>query len=211
MNIPIYLSFLWGRDFQLLVKIALVSAICFLVFRLISRRNLPRKAMKIIYGIIFLPILILPAFRCSFKVPYIFCQACPTKCPWGISRAFIFSGALLMNLYERFWCAYLCPLGTIQARQARASKWNFRLPSWAGYSVYIALLLTIGIYSLSLSGSRLTGYFEAGYYILVWKTMFAAAAIFAAAFFYPMFLCRYMCPVSAIAGICEALKKGKGK
>ena len=211
MNILTHFSFFWGCDFQLLIKIVLALAICLLAFRLISRRNLPRKAMKLIYGLIFLPVLILPAFRCSFKVPYIFCRVCPTRCPWGMSRTVIFSAALFMNLSGKFWCAYLCPLGTIQKGQARISKWNFKLPSWAGYSAYAALLLTIGIYSLSLAGSGPADRFAAGYYVWVWKTMFAAAAVFTAAFFYPMFWCRYLCPVGTIAGICEALKRKKDK
>ena len=209
MNIQTHFSFLWGRDFQLLIKIVLAIAFCLLVFRLISRRNLPRKAMKAIYGIIFLPVLILPAFRCSFKVPYIFCSICPATCPWGISRTIIFSAALFMNLSGRFWCSYLCPLGTIQETQTRISKWNLKLPSWAGYSAYIVLVLTIGIYSLSLAGSGQTGYFDAGYYVWVWKTMFIAGAIFTAAFFIPMLWCMYLCPVGTIAGICETLKRKK--
>ncbi|MCX5679576.1 MAG: 4Fe-4S binding protein [Candidatus Omnitrophica bacterium] len=167
--------------------------------------------MKLVYGIILLPVIILPAFRCSFKVPYVFCRVCPTECPWGMLRTVIFSGALFLNLFGRFWCTYLCPLGTIQERQARISKWNFKLPSWAGYSAYIVLILTIGIYSLSLAGSSLVGYFEAGYYIFIWKTMFAASAIFATAFFIPMFWCRYMCPVGTIAGICETIRRKNNK
>ena len=39
--------------------------------------------LKIIYGILFLPVAFFPMLRCYFKVPYIFCKVCPRKCPWG--------------------------------------------------------------------------------------------------------------------------------
>ena len=207
MNMPIRFSFLWGRDFQLLIKIVLVLALCLLLFRLISRRSLPRKVMKLIYGVILLPVIILPVFRCSFKVPYVFCRICPNKCPWGISRTFIFSAILTMNLSGRFWCFYLCPFGTFQECQVQISKQNLKVPFRIGFLSYPALLLTAWMYSLTLLGSQMAVYFAAGYYVWMERTVFAALAIITAAFFIPKFWCRFFCPVGIIAELTSILRR----
>ena len=195
----VYLGFFWSRNFQLLLGVVVVSAFCFLILRRFIRLNLPQRILKIVYGIIFLPLVLLPAFKCCFKVPYIFCRACPSKCPWGISRTFIFGSFLTLNLFGRFWCFSMCPFGTCQEYQARASKKNFQLLHNPHILSYPVLVLTGWMYSLTLLGSSLVAYFEIGYYVLVGTTVLAATLIFTTAFFVPRFWCRYLCPVGAIA------------
>jgi polyferredoxin len=194
-----YLGFFWSRNFQILLKIIFASAFCLLIFRWLTHRALPKKTLKLVYGIIFLPLLILPVFRCCFKVPYVFCRICPNKCPWGISRTFIFSAFLTLNLSGRFWCFYLCPFGTFQECQVQIAKQNFRLPFRAGFLSYPVLLLTVWMYSLTLLGSQIVAYFAAGYYEWVGTTVFVALSILAAAFVIPKFWCRCFCPVGVIA------------
>ena len=201
-----YLGFLWSRDFQLLIEIVIGSAFCLLIFRWLTRKILPRKAIKLVYGVIFLPLLILPLFRCCFKVPYVFCRVCPNKCPWGISRTFLFSAFLTLNLSGRFWCFYLCPFGTFQECQAQISKQNLKLPFPAGFLSYPVMLLTAWMYSLTLLGSQIVTYFSAGYYNWVITTTAVAASILAIAFFIPKFWCRCFCPVGIIADLTGALR-----
>jgi len=194
-----HLDFLWGQPFQLLIKIACAAAFFILLLRVFTRRLLFRKALKPVFGIIFLPLALLPVFRCYFKVPYIFCGACPIQCPWGISRVFIFNTAVLLNLSDKFWCAYLCPFGTLQECQVNISKQGFRLPHWTNLSAYAILLLFFAMYYLASSASHALAFFETGRYGWVVTTVSIASLILLAAFFIPRFWCRYACPVGTIA------------
>lgn len=202
-----YLGFLWSHPFRFLIKVVCVAAFFILLFRLSAHRLLFKKALKSVFGVIFLPLILLPIFRCYFKVPYIFCAVCPARCPWGISRIFIFNTAILLNLSEKFWCRNICPLGTFQECQAKISKQNFRLPSWANLSVYVILFLYIAMYCLALSGSHALSFFEIGRYGWVVTTGSIAVLILIAAFFIPKFWCRYACPVGAIAKLTSRLLK----
>jgi len=195
------LAFFWSRDYRILLAAAVISAFCLIIFRRAARKSLPQIAQKIVYGIIFLPLVLLPVFKCCFKVPYVFCRVCPSKCPWGISRAFIFGSFLALNLSGKFWCASMCPFGSIQECQAKILKPGRALSFRPTIMSYPVLLLTTWMYSLTLFGSGMVSYFIAGYYTWVWTTMLAAALILAAAFFVPRFWCRNLCPVGAIAGL----------
>jgi hypothetical protein len=206
-KVAYYLRFLWSRNFQLLIKIVFASAFCLLIFRWLTHRVLPKKITKLVYGIIFLPLLILPVFRCCFKVPYVFCRVCPNKCPWGMSRTFIFSAFLTLNLSGRFWCFYLCPFGTFQECQAQISRQNFKVPFRTGFLSYPILLLTVWMYSLTLLGSQIVIYFMAGYYEWVGTTVFIAASILITTFFIPKFWCRFFCPVGIIAELFSGIRR----
>lgn len=198
-NTVSFLGFFWSYKFRFLIYIACASAFILLLVRLFTRRLFFQKALKFAYGIIFLPLLLLPIFRCYFKVPYIFCSICPAQCPWGISRPFVFNAAILFNLSGRFWCVNICPFGTFQECQTQISKLNFSLPSWLNFLSYLTLLLFIGMYFLALSGLGALAYFENERYMWVVTTASAALLILIAAFFIPRFFCRYVCPVGTIA------------
>lgn len=196
-----YLGFLWREEFRYLTKTAFGAALLILLFRMFTGRTLFRNALKIASGIILLPLVLLPVFRCFFKVPYIFCGVCPTQCPWGISRTFIFNSAVLLNLSGKFFCGYLCPFGTFQECQVNISKQSFRMPSWVKLSAYAILLAFIAMYYIASSGSHALLFFETGGYGWVTVTVSIASVILIASFFIPRFWCRYACPVGAIAGV----------
>ncbi|MFH1199125.1 MAG: 4Fe-4S binding protein [Candidatus Omnitrophota bacterium] len=196
-----YLSFFRSRGFQITIKIAIVLAFCLLIFRWFTKRVLPQNALKLVYGVIFLPLILLPVFRCYFKVPYVFCRACPNKCPWGISRAFILSAFFALNLSGKFWCFFLCPLGTFQESQAQISKQNIKLSFHSGWLAYLVLIIVAWMYFLALAGPHVVSYFFAGQYDWMKITVGIAILILAIAFFIPRFWCRYFCPVSTIADL----------
>ena len=202
-----YLGFLWLDPFRFMIKAACVAAFFILLFRLFTERLLLRKALKPVFGIIFLPLIFLPVFRCWFKVPYIFCDACPAQCPWGISRILLFNTAIILNLSGKFWCGNLCPLGTFQECQANISKQNFKLPSWVNLTAYVILFLFIAMYYLALSGSHALAFFETGRYGWVAMTVSIALLILLAAFFIPRLWCRYACPVGTIAKLTSGLMR----
>jgi len=206
-NTVSYLGFLWSYPFRFLIYVACAAALFILLIRLFTRRTLFQKAMKLVYGIIFLPLVLLPVFMCYFKVPYVFCDVCPTQCPWGISRTFVFNTALLLNLSGRFWCVNLCPFGTFQECQTQISKRNFTLPSWVNLSGYAILFLFMGMYYLALLGSGALIYFEIGRYGWVVTTASVALLIIIAAFFIPRFWCRYACPVGTIAKLTSGFSR----
>lgn len=202
-----YLGFLWGSSFGFLIKSACAIAFFILLLRLFTNRLLFRNALKLVFGIIFLPLVLLPVFRCWFKVPYIFCDSCPAQCPWGISRIILFNTAILLNLSDRFWCVNLCPLGTFQECQAGISKQNFKLPAWMNLSAYATLLLFFAMYYLALSGSHALVFFEIGRYGWVVMTVVIASLFLFVAFFIPRFWCRYACPVGTIANLTSSASR----
>ena len=201
------LGFLWGDKFRFLILLACAASFFILLFYLFTHRSLFRRALKPVFGIIFLPLVLLPAFRCWFKVPYIFCDSCPGQCPWGISRTILFNTAILLNLSEKFWCWNLCPLGTFQECQAGISKRGFKLPSWINLTPYIILILFLIMYYLTSSGSPMLAFFEIGRYGWVAITASIALLVLLAAFFVPRLWCRYACPVGTIAKLTSGIKR----
>ncbi len=198
------LSFFWSRPFLLLVKIFSAAAFFLLILRGLGRK-LPQNVSKWVYGLIFLPVLLLPVFSCYFKVPYVFCRACPNRCPWGMLRTFAFSSFILLNLSEKFWCSALCPFGTLQESQIGFSKQSFKLSAWVTVLASIVLSAVAGMYLLTLWGSRWTEFFNLDRYAWVGGTALAALGIFLVSFFIPKFWCRYLCPVGAIAELSSNL------
>ena len=204
-----FLWFLWGRPFLTLLTILLIAAAGLWALKLIAHKFPPQRWLKWIYGILFLPVLLLPVFRCYFKVPYVFCRACPHKCPWGILRSVAFPAFLLLNLSNKFWCTALCPFGTFQECQAQISPKRFKLPSWIELLAYIVLLLVTGMYLLTLFGAPWMKFFETGWYAWAEVSVPTAVVILAAAFFIPKFWCRYFCPVGSIASLTATFQRPK--
>lgn len=205
----VYLRFFWGRPFLRFLQGLLIAAFGLLVWKRFTRKPWPQRWLQWIYGIAFLPVVLLPVFRCYFKVPYVFCRACPHPCPWGILRVTGFPAFLLLNLSNRSWCTSLCPFGTFQECQTRICAKRFALPSWVECSAWILLLLTAGVYLLTLFGSPWTEFFEMKHYAWVETTLWAAAAILVLAFFIPKFWCRYFCPVGTIAEWTAGFRRSK--
>jgi polyferredoxin len=203
------LHFLWSRPLLALLKILLFAAFGLWALKRTTHKFLPQRWLKWVYGILFLPVLLLPVFRCYFKVPYVFCRVCPHKCPWGILRSFAFPAFLLLNLSSKFWCTALCPLGTFQECQAQISPKRFKLPSWIELAAYVVLLLVTGMYLLTLFDVSWVKFFEMGRYAWVEVSLWVAGLITAAAFFIPKFWCRYFCPVGTIDGMISSFRRSK--
>jgi len=201
-----FLSFFWEPFFLKSLAILLVMAVLGGILRRITQRYPPRKWLQWIYGILFLPVVLLPVFRCYFKVPYVFCRACPSPCPWGILRGVAFPAFLLMNLFSKYWCTTLCPFGTFQECQDRLSPKRFKIPAWTGFFAYLVLFLVTGLYLLTLFDSSWVRWFEAGHYTWMGVTVSVAALLLAVSFLIPKFFCRYFCPVSTIDRMVTDLK-----
>jgi hypothetical protein len=193
-----FLAFLWEPLFiKSLTALLILGLFCGILKR-ITAKFPPRRWLQWVYGILFLPVVLLPVFRCYFKVPYVFCRACPSPCAWGILRGVAFPAFLLLNLFGKFWCTSLCPFGTFQECQDRVSPKRFKLPAWTGFFAYLMLFLVTGLYLLTLFDSSWVRWFETGRYAWMEVTVAVAALFLAVSFLIPKFFCRYFCPVSAI-------------
>ena len=204
-----FLRFLWSRPFLTFLKILLIAAFGLWALKWMTRKFLPQRWLKWVYGILFLPVLLLPIFQCYFKVPYVFCRVCPHKCPWGILRSVAFPAFLLLNLSNKFWCTALCPLGTFQECQVQISPKRFKLPLWIELSAYVVLLLVTGMYLLTLFGSPWVKLFEMRRYAWAEVSVGVAIVVLAAAFFIPKFWCRYFCPVGTINEVISSFRHSK--
>ncbi len=194
------LHFLWSRPFHIALFAALALVACMVALGRFGIR-LPGEAVRLVYGVLFLPVLFLPIVRCSFAVPFVFCRACPTRCPWGMTRAVLFSSAVFLNLFARSWCAGLCPLGSFQECEARVSGRAVSLLAWLKVLPYLTLAGAAALAALPFFYPPAVSGFMRGYYTWGSVTLSVAAAILAAAFFVPRFWCRYLCPVGTIAAI----------
>ena len=199
------LYFFWKPAFLLFIKVSCVVLFVLLAFKLYSRNFFFLPWLKLIGGVIFLPVLLFPVFRCYFKVPYVFCRACYDKCPWGLSRTVLLSTFITLNLSGRFWCTAVCPFGSLQESLAQFSNARPRLGRALSVSAYIVLFIIAWLYIMTLRGSSLN-FFEAGLY--AWSTVSAvtAGAIVITAGFIVRFWCRSFCPVGTLAQTIENIR-----
>ena len=165
--------------------------------------------LKPLIYLIFLPLAIIPIFKCWFKVPYIFCHACPRKCPWGILRKYFMPVFLGVNINKRFWCYSYCPFGEIQDMQAKVCTKRISLPKWLKQIRWLFLALTILAVSASYFQTK-KGFIFTGSYNFILSTGIVAAIIFALSFVIPRFWCNYFCPIGSFGDIVlKAEKKFK--
>ncbi len=200
------LSFLFSNPYYYLIYLSLIIAFIMIFLRLLHKTGIKDRTLKIIYGILFLPVLYFPIIRCYFKVPYVFCKACPRRCPFGELRPFIIPSFLLLNLDKRFWCFKLCPLGTIQDYQCKATKKRIHVPRWLINVRYIFLALTIlSALGLIFTQDYFYFFFRGTHHLYAWG-LTISSVIFILSFFIPRFWCKYFCPVGSFGDI--ALKIG---
>lgn len=203
-----FLSYLGSESYGFLIRGVCFAAFLFLFFKKILQSSWASFLTRIFFIIVFLPVILLPVFRCFFKVPFVFCRACPDRCPWGVLRTFIVSGAVLMNLPPgRLWCSVLCPVGTFQNAQTRVSPWHLRLAPFLAVSGYLFLLGVTGMYLLTVFEHPWMKYFEVGWYVWGTLAVVVMGAIALGAFFIPRFWCRFFCPVGAVAELVSAFSK----
>jgi polyferredoxin len=181
----------------------LIIGFIFLILNRLGYLDYITKYLKYPYYLIFLPVAIFPVIRCYFRVPYIFCAACPKKCPWGELRPVIIPAFLLQNIYRRFWCFKLCPLGTLQDWQFKVSPKKISLPGWTRWIRYAILAFVIFVVTMIFIGINdpTDGPFFINSYDAVWITVIIFAAIFLLAFMIPRFWCNYFCPIGSFSDI----------
>ncbi|MBW2989944.1 4Fe-4S binding protein, partial [Candidatus Woesearchaeota archaeon] len=194
--------------YMALVYIAIIIAFIIVLAKILARLDVKDKLLKAVYFVIFLPALAIPFIKCHFKVPFVFCRACPRKCVFGELRPFIIPSFILLNLDKRFWCYKLCPCGTVQEYQAKACKKRIRLPGWLINIRYAILAFVIVMVSLLIMDERFRNPFFIGRYSIVAGTAIAASIIFLLCFFIPRFWCRYICPVGSFSDVVDKIGSG---
>jgi len=203
-----YLSFLGSAPFGLWIRGACLAAFVFLLFKKVFRLPPAAFLIRLFFLVLFLPVILLPVFRCFFKVPFVFCRACPDRCPWGIFRTFILSSAVLVNLpLGRLWCSMLCPVGSFQQAQSQTVPWHVRLAPALAVTGYLFLLLVTGLYLLTVFHHPWVRIFETGWYAWGMVAVSVMVLILVGAFFIPRFWCRYFCPVGAVAELVSVFSK----
>ena len=195
------LSFFRSNGYYYIVYISLIIGLVLLLLSYFNKINLKSSLMKIVYGLIFLPAIFFPIMRCYFKVPYIFCKACPRRCPWGNLRSVIVPSFLLLNINKRFWCFKMCSLGTLQDYQNKICSKRISLPKLLikiryFVLVYVIFVVIMGI--IRIGGSP--PFFKGDHHFYIWSFSIAII-IFILAFFIPRFWCNYICPIGSFSDI----------
>lgn len=185
----------------------LAIGLIILMLRVFMKKKIKSKLISILYGLLFLPIAIFPAIRCYFKVPYIFCKACPIKCPWGVLAPVIIPSFLVLNLDKRLWCFQMCPFGTIQDYQCKCVKKTVCLPKWLTNIRYLFLVFTlVVVVGLFINLNWLSWFLKETHHLYAWS-LTIAAIIFILAFFIPRFWCNYFCPIGSFGDIALKIEK----
>ncbi|MBW2974108.1 4Fe-4S binding protein [Candidatus Woesearchaeota archaeon] len=198
------------QDYFILVYISVIFAFVIVLLKLYRKNWMDNKLLKNIYLAIFFPVAAIPFIKCHFKVPFIFCRACPRRCAFGELRPFLIPSVLLLNLDRRSWCYRLCPPGTLQDYQAKVCRKRLKLPGWLIYVSYLFLSFTVILVLLVLFNERFKNPFFIGRYQFVVVTFAAASIIFLLSFFIPRFWCNYICPVGCAGDLALKVVKKTG-
>jgi polyferredoxin len=199
-------DFLFGSIYAYVVYSALAICFIFILFKKKLSKFLPYLKYPAFF--IFMPFAFFPVLRCYFKVPFIFCKACPRPCPWGLLTPFIVPAFLVQNLDSRFWCYKLCPFGALQDCQSQISPVRIRTARWLSAIRYLFLAFTIlVVFLLIFKVSDLaTGFFfKENHEMYIWG-LTIAATIFVFAFFIPRFFCNYFCPIGGFSDMVLKVK-----
>ncbi len=158
--------------------------------------------------LILFPVALMPIFKCYFKIPYIFCRACPNPCVFGATRFYGFGGFFLMNLRDKFFCKHVCPAGQIQ--DVADKQFGKKLPvpkfvksiRWAFFVVIfgVVVLTQFAAYQAKVVPD------EAFY----WYSLPVVGVFFGVillSYFVPRVFCNYVCPVGALADLLLWLKR----
>lgn len=195
------LSLFLNSNYFISIYISIIIAFVIVLSKPFRKTEIKEGLLKITYFIIFLPVATIPLIKCYFKVPYIFCKACPRKCVFGELRPIIIPAFLFLNLDKRAWCYKLCPCGTFQDYQTKLCKKRIKLPKWLFYFRYLILLFTIIIVLLIIFDENFKNPFFVGAYKVIITTLIAASVIFILCLFIPRFWCNYFCPIGSFGDL----------
>ena len=166
------------------ILLALLAVAVGLVFK----RGFVVKA-KPVFLLVFLPLWLMPALRCRFKVPYLFCHLCPGKCGWGVFRSFALPVYLGVNLDKRFWCYGLCPLGQLQDNVPKGKQ--VKLPRILTLPRFIILALSLYFIAFNHSYTLQVQYTYSLLALIILSTMALASLRVYRPF------CSSLCPIGA--------------
>jgi len=161
--------------------------------------RLQERAIEVASFVILSPLIFDPLRFCPFSLPFFCCPVCHIRCVRGRFRLLILLGVILLNLKRRFYCARLCPCGTLQDWLSRLKVARIRIPSWTKVIKY---LVFIAIVSVLVFIDRFLKFAVYGK-LLVYGVVF----IFFLSLLIPRFLCRFFCPVDTILEIASKSKK----
>ena len=137
------------------------------------------------------PLLFYPFSYCPFRLPYVYCFICPTRCVWYKIRGAALLLIIGLNIKKGLFCNHICPLGTIQSFFSKLRNKKVAVPIFLRglkyFSIVLILLIVIStwmnhIFSLKLK-NLLWGVFLLGIIMSV---------------FNHRFFCHNLCPINAL-------------
>jgi spermidine synthase len=165
-----------------------------------------------------------PIFRCYFKIPYIFCHACPRKCIFGILRPYLIPATLIMNLDRQTWCYNFCPIGILYGCQSYTFKSKELIPPRSNSKIAAITFGIMGISSLiftvvsyfqidqghtnaQTSGHEWYAYFFTNSYTTTYWVVIISSLLLAFSFLKRRSFCIILCPIGVLTGLWYKLKK----
>jgi len=185
-------------------------------FFTIPKQEIKRKLLKVVYFIVFLPVVLFPIFKCYFRIPFVFCHVCPRKCTWGYLRSFTVPSVLLMNAEKRLWCYNFCPFGALQDNTARFRKKRIRIKSWIRWGIRLIILVAlIALYFIIKKAKQLYVFGAENLYTYMFKNVYStsltvmivAGVILFISFFIYRVWCSYVCPIGTCSDLILKVEK----
>ncbi len=159
-------------------------------------------AARWLYFLLLSLVAFLPLIRCYFKIPLLFCHACPRPCVFGQIRPYFVPMAILMNLKQRYWCHRLCPLGTAQIVLGEGTKEKVAVPfqktfSWIIFvsALFLYFLINSSKDSSELPGIDLYNSLFRNSYVFDLHLFFVVVIIFFLSRIWSRPFCNVLCPI----------------
>lgn len=160
--------------------------------------NVMLKSSRLISLFALGPLLFYPFSFCPFRLPYLYCFVCPTRCNWGRTRWVILLIALGLNLKERLFCNYLCPFGMMQVLLFKLKSRKFVLLQFMHNFKYIILALIVIVIAITCVPELSSAHKFMGSRDLLLGALFLG--IILSIFIYRAF-CYILCPFRALVEI----------
>lgn len=181
-----------------------------------TARTIGLSPLRLVYFLPLVALGALPLARCYFRIPYVFCHACPRPCTFGLMRPYLVPAACIANLHDRRFCEQVCPVGLAQRSCEHARTEPCKKLGAVGVGLRLAVTAAVAALYPLVTWSRGAGidqaggvfaYFYSGRYgSSVW-VLAVSGVLLLLSFAIRRPFCDALCPIGAVADLTGRMEK----